>query len=96
MGGSGGLISKVVGAGLMIAGLFTGGVTSAMGMALMAAGVAVQVAGSLIFKPKLPSMNYRDTSERKQMLRSSSAPETVIVGKNSDIGFAFLRRRRGG
>ncbi len=36
MGGSGGLISKVVGAGLMIAGLFTGGVTSAMGMALMA------------------------------------------------------------
>ena len=57
MGGSGGLISKVVGAGLMIAGLFTGGVTSAMGMALMAAGVAVQVAGSLIFKPKLPSMN---------------------------------------
>ena len=26
-------------------------------------------------------MNYRDIDERKQMLRSSSAPETVIVGK---------------
>lgn len=90
MGGSGGLISKVVGAGLMIAGLFTGGVTSAMGMALMAAGVAVQVAGSLIFKPKLPSMNYRDTSERKQMLRSSSAPETVIVGKTVISGLLFF------
>ena len=96
MGGSGGLISKVVGAGLMIAGLFTGGVTSAMGMALMAAGVAVQVAGSLIFKPKLPSMNYRDTSERKQMLRSSSAPETVIIGKTVISGLLFFAEEETG
>ena len=96
MGGSGGLISKVVGAGLMIAGLFTGGVTSAMGMALMAAGVAVQVAGSLIFKPKLPSMNYRDTGERKQMLRSSSAPETVIVGKTVISGLLFFAEEEAG
>lgn len=96
MGGSGGLISKVVGAGLMIAGLFTGGVTSAMGMALMAAGVAMQVAGSLIFKPKLPSMNYRDTSERKQMLRSSSAPETVIVGKTVISGLLFFAEEEAG
>ncbi|GLX62603.1 hypothetical protein KMU_06430 [Proteus vulgaris] len=96
MGGSGGLISKVVGAGLMIAGLFTGGVTSAMGMALMAAGVAVQVAGSLIFKPKLPSMNYRDTGERKQMLRSSSAAETVIVGKTVISGLLFFAEEEAG
>lgn len=96
MGGSGGLISKALGAGLMIAGLFTGGVTSAMGMALMAAGVAVQVAGSLIFKPKLPSMNYRDTSERKQMLRSSSAPETVIVGKTVISGLLFFAEEEAG
>ena len=96
MGGSGGLISKVVGAGLMIAGFFTGGVTSAMGMALMAAGVAVQVAGSLIFKPKLPSMNYRDTGERKQMLRSSSAPETVIVGKTVISGLLFFAEEETG
>ncbi|HEK2602575.1 TPA: DUF1983 domain-containing protein [Proteus mirabilis] len=96
MGGSGGLISKVVGAGLMIAGLFTVGVTSAIGMALMAAGVAVQVAGSLIFKPKLPSMNYRDTGERKQMLRSSSAPETVIVGKTVVSGLLFFAEEEAG
>ncbi|HID8296212.1 TPA: phage tail protein, partial [Proteus mirabilis] len=96
MGGSGGLISKVVGAGLMIAGVFTGGVTSAMGMALMAAGVAVQVAGSLIFKPKLPSMDYRDTGERKQMLRSSSAPETVIVGKTVISGLLFFAEEETG
>ncbi|ENP4066635.1 hypothetical protein ACDM32_004238, partial [Proteus mirabilis] len=47
MGGSGGLISKVLGAGLMIAGLFNGGVTAGIGIALMSAGVAVQMAGSL-------------------------------------------------
>ncbi|UHD48533.1 DUF1983 domain-containing protein [Proteus mirabilis] len=96
MGGSGGLISKVVGAGLMIAGLFNGGVTAGIGIALMSAGVAVQMAGSLIFKPKLPSMNYRDTSERKQMLRSSSAPETVIVGKTVISGLLFFAEEEAG
>ncbi|HEK2149368.1 TPA: DUF1983 domain-containing protein, partial [Proteus mirabilis] len=70
--------------------------TSTMGMALMAAGVAVQVAGSLIFKPKLPSMNYRDTGERKQMLRSSSAPETVIVGKTVISGLLFFAEEETG
>ncbi|WP_239456654.1 phage tail tip protein J-related protein, partial [Proteus mirabilis] len=96
MGGSGGLISKVVGAGLMIAGLFNGGVTAGIGIALMSAGVAVQMAGSLIFKPKLPSMNYRDTGERKQMLRSSSAPETVIVGKTVVSGLLFFAEEEAG
>ncbi|HEK0520399.1 TPA: DUF1983 domain-containing protein [Proteus mirabilis] len=96
MGGSGGLISKVLGAGLMIAGLFNGGVTAGIGIALMSAGVAVQMAGSLIFKPKLPSMNYRDTGERKQMLRSSSAPETVIVGKTVISGLLFFAEEEAG
>ncbi|ENQ0217201.1 phage tail protein, partial [Proteus mirabilis] len=96
MGGSGGLISKVLGAGLMIAGLFNGGVTAGIGIALMSAGVAVQMAGSLIFKPKLPSMNYRDTGERKQMLRSSSAPETVIVGKTVVSGLLFFAEEEAG
>ncbi|EOW0225217.1 phage tail protein, partial [Proteus mirabilis] len=96
MGGSGGLISKVLGAGLMIAGLFNGGVTAGIGIALMSAGVAVQMAGSLIFKPKLPSMNYRDTGERKQMLRSSSAPETVIVGKTVISGLLFFAEEETG
>ncbi|EOZ8695398.1 DUF1983 domain-containing protein [Proteus mirabilis] len=96
MGGSGGLISKVVGAGLMIAGLFNGGVTAGIGIALMSAGVAVQMAGSLIFKPKLPSMNYRDTGERKQMLRSSSAPETVIIGKIVISGLLFFAEEETG
>ncbi|EOZ3764933.1 phage tail tip fiber protein [Proteus mirabilis] len=96
MGGSGGLITKVVGAGLMVAGLFTGGTTTALGIALMSAGVAVQVAGSLIFKPKIPSMDYRDTSERKQMLRSPSASETVIIGKTIASGLLFFAEEEEG
>ncbi|MEN0657185.1 phage tail tip fiber protein [Proteus mirabilis] len=96
MGGSGGLITKVVGAGLMVAGLFTGGTTTALGIALMSAGVAVQVAGSLIFKPKIPSMDYRDTSERKQMLRSPSASETVIIGKTIVSGLLFFAEEEEG
>ncbi|MEQ5206559.1 phage tail protein, partial [Proteus sp. fly-1067] len=96
MGGSGGLLTKVVGAGLMIAGLFNGGITAPLGIALMSAGIAVQVAGSLIFKPKIPSMNYRDTSERKQMLRSPSASETVIVGKTVASGLLFFAEEESG
>ncbi|EMI0020463.1 DUF1983 domain-containing protein [Proteus mirabilis] len=96
MGGSGGLITKVVGAGLMVAGLFTGETTTALGIALMSAGVAVQVAGSLIFKPKIPSMDYRDTSERKQMLRSPSASETVIIGKTIASGLLFFAEEEEG
>ncbi|MEQ5324949.1 DUF1983 domain-containing protein [Proteus sp. fly-1008] len=96
MGGSGGLLTKVVGAGLMIAGLFNGGITAPLGIALMSAGIVVQVAGSLIFKPKIPSMNYRDTSERKQMLRSPSASETVIVGKTVASGLLFFAEEEPG
>ncbi len=96
MGGNGGLITKVVGAGLMIAGLFNGGITAPLGIALMSAGIAVQVAGSLIFKPKIPSMDYRDTSERKQMLRSPSASETVIVGKTVASGLLFFAEEEPG
>ena len=41
-------------------------------------------------------MNYRDTSERKQMLRSSSAPETVIVGKTVISGLLFFAEEEAG
>ncbi|HGN1377469.1 TPA: phage tail protein, partial [Proteus mirabilis] len=41
-------------------------------------------------------MNYRDTGERKQMLRSSSAPETVIVGKTVVSGLLFFAEEEAG
>ncbi|HHN8583564.1 DUF1983 domain-containing protein [Providencia rettgeri] len=81
------VVSNIVSTGLMIAGAIMGGPA---GWAMIAAGMATQFAGSRLFKDKLPSMGYRDQSERKQMLRSPTAPETIIVGKTVCSGLLFF------
>lgn len=80
-------VTNIVSAGLMVAGVIA---TGGLGTALIVAGIAVQAAGTMIFKDKMPSMGYRDQSERKQMLRSSTAPETIIVGKTVCSGLLFF------
>nr|ELR5115188.1 phage tail protein [Providencia stuartii] len=85
-------VTNIVSAGLMIAGVI---VTGGLGTALIAAGIAVQAAGSMIFKDKVPS-GYRDQSERKQMLRSPTAPETIIVGKTVCSGLLFFAEEEKG
>ncbi|MEX6159616.1 phage tail tip protein J-related protein [Providencia manganoxydans] len=85
-------VTNIVSAGLMVAGVI---VTGGLGTALIAAGIAVQAAGSMIFKDKMPS-GYRDQSERKQMLRSASAPETIIVGKTVCSGLLFFAEEEKG
>ncbi|MBG5893239.1 phage tail tip fiber protein [Providencia rettgeri] len=86
-------VTNIVSAGLMVAGVI---VTGGLGTALIAAGIAVQAAGTMIFKDKMPSMGYRDQSERKQMLRSSTAPETIIVGKTVCSGLLFFAEEEKG
>ncbi|MEX9612317.1 phage tail protein, partial [Providencia manganoxydans] len=85
-------VTNIVSAGLMVAGVI---VTGGLGTALIAAGIAVQTAGSMIFKDKMPS-GYRDQSERKQMLRSPTAPETIIVGKTVCSGLLFFAEEERG
>ncbi|MER0515878.1 phage tail tip protein J-related protein, partial [Providencia stuartii] len=85
-------VTNIVSAGLMVAGVI---VTGGLGTALIAAGIAVQAAGSMIFKDKMPS-GYRDQSERKQMLRSAVAPETIIVGKTVCSGLLFFAEEEKG
>ena len=87
------VVSNIVSTGLMIAGAMMGGPA---GWAMIAAGMATQFAGSQIFKDKMPSMGYRDQSERKQMLRSSVAPETIIVGKTVCSGLLFFAEEEKG
>lgn len=87
------VVSSLVSTGLMIAGAIAGG---PVGWALIAAGMATQVASSMIFKDKMPSMNYRDQSERKQMLRSAVASETIIVGKTICSGLLFFAEEEKG
>ena len=87
------VVANVVSAGLMIAGVMA---TGGLGTALIVAGIAVQAAGTFIFQDKMPSMQYRDQSERKQMLRSSVAPETIIVGKTVCSGLLFFAEEEKG
>ncbi|MGO2107244.1 MAG: phage tail tip protein J-related protein, partial [Proteus vulgaris] len=86
-------VTSVVSAGLMIAGVIA---TGGLGTALIVAGIAVQVASAFIFKDKVPGSGYRDQSERKQMLRSASAPETVVVGKTMMSGLLFFAEEEEG
>ncbi|EJD6367333.1 DUF1983 domain-containing protein [Providencia rettgeri] len=87
------VVSNVVSAGLMIAGVMA---TGGLGTALIVAGIAVQAASTFIFQEKMPSMRYRDQSERKQMLRSAVAPETIIVGKTVCSGLLFFAEEEKG
>ncbi|HEM8140163.1 TPA: phage tail protein, partial [Providencia rettgeri] len=86
-------VTNIVSAGLMVAGVIA---TGGLGTALIVAGIAVQAAGTMIFKDKMPSMGYRDQSERKQMLRSPTAPETIIVGKTVCSGLLFFAEEEKG
>ncbi|MDS0822331.1 phage tail tip fiber protein [Proteus mirabilis] len=86
-------VTSVVSAGLMIAGIIA---TGGLGTALIVAGIAVQAASAFIFKDKVPGSGYRDQSERKQMLRSASAPETVVVGKTMMSGLLFFAEEEEG
>ncbi|WP_415887082.1 DUF1983 domain-containing protein [Providencia rettgeri] len=87
------VVSNIVSAGLMIAGVMA---TGGLGTALIVAGIAVQAASTFIFQEKMPSMRYRDQSERKQMLRSAGAPETVVVGKTVCSGLLFFAEEEKG
>ncbi|MDR5611513.1 MAG: DUF1983 domain-containing protein [Arsenophonus sp.] len=86
-------VTSIIGAGLMVAGVLA---TGGLGLALMAAGLAVQTAGSLLFQDKMPSGGYRDQAERKQILRSSTASETVVVGKTVCSGLLFFAEEEKG
>lgn len=87
------VVSNVVSAGLMIAGVMA---TGGLGTALIVAGIAIQAASTFIFQEKMPSMRYRDQSERKQMLRSAVAPETIVVGKTVQSGLLFFAEEEKG
>ncbi|MFS1539322.1 MAG: DUF1983 domain-containing protein [Candidatus Phlomobacter fragariae] len=84
--------TNIASVALMITGtVLTGG----WGLALIAAGLAVQAAGSLLFQEK-PLDGYRDQAERKQILRSSVASEVVIVGKTVCSGLLFFAETKKG
>ncbi|MDZ7322029.1 DUF1983 domain-containing protein [Kosakonia sacchari] len=57
--------------------------------------VAAQVATQLMTKK--PSLDaYRDTSERKQVLRAAASPKTVVYGRTMSAGTLFLSEEQAG
>ncbi|WP_343711183.1 phage tail tip fiber protein [Kosakonia radicincitans] len=57
--------------------------------------VAAQVATQLMTKK--PSLDaYRDTSERKQILRAAASPKTVIYGRTLSAGTLFFSEEQAG
>jgi hypothetical protein len=57
--------------------------------------VAAQVATQLMTKK--PSIDaYRDTSERKQVLRAAASPKTVIYGRTMSAGTLFFSEEQSG
>lgn len=57
--------------------------------------VAAQVATQLMTKK--PSLDaYRDTSERKQVLRAAASPKTVVYGRTMSAGTLFFSEEQPG
>lgn len=57
--------------------------------------VAAQIASQALTKK--PSLNgYRDTQERKQVLRAAASPKTVVYGKSLSAGTLFFSEEQAG
>lgn len=55
--------------------------------------VAAQIATQAL--TKTPSLNsYRDTSERKQVLRAAASAKTVVYGRSTSAGTLFFPKSR--
>lgn len=59
--------------------------------------MAASVAGALLTKSSVPGLgNYKQQSERKQVLRSSAAPQQYIYGKTVVSGLLFFAEEQAG
>ncbi|EAA4496330.1 phage tail protein, partial [Salmonella enterica subsp. enterica serovar Cubana] len=57
--------------------------------------VAAQIATQAL--TKTPSLNsYRDTSERKQVLRAAASAKTVVYGRSTSAGTLFFSEEQAG
>ncbi|EKY6155069.1 DUF1983 domain-containing protein [Escherichia coli] len=78
-------------------GAMAAGITTAMGIALAVASVAVGVVGSMLARPKLPSYSdYMSQQDRKQVLRSSAAADVVIYGHTVVSGLLIFAEEAAG
>ena len=94
-GGNSGLISTILGAVLIVAGVFTFGATSAMGVALIGAGIGMAVGGiAQMLMPKVDSTQNQNEDGNKANKGFGGAVTTIAQG--NPVPILYGQREVGG
>ena len=94
-GGNSGLLSTILGAVLIVAGVFTFGATSAMGVALIGAGIGMAVGGiAQMLMPKVDSTQNQNEDGNKANKGYGGAVTTIAQG--NPVPILYGQREVGG
>ena len=94
-GGNSGLLSTILGAVLIVAGVFTFGATSAMGVALIGAGIGMAVGGiAQMLMPKVDSTQNQNADGNKANKGFGGAVTTIAQG--NPVPILYGQREVGG
>lgn len=94
-GGNSGLLSTILGAVLIVAGVFTFGATSAMGVALIGAGIGMAVGGiAQMLMPKVDSTQNQNEDGNKANKGFGGAVTTIAQG--NPVPILYGQREVGG
>ncbi|ENX33527.1 hypothetical protein F889_02188 [Acinetobacter colistiniresistens] len=93
-GGNGGILNLVLGAVLIVAGVFTGGTTSAMGVALIGAGAGMFVGGiAQMLMPKTDAQNQNQDGNRSNF---GFGGAVTTIAQGSPVPILYGQREVGG
>ena len=94
-GGNSGLLSTILGAVLIVGGIFTGGLSSALGVALIGAGVGMAIGGiAQMLMPKVDSTQNQNEDGNKANKGFGGAVTTIAQG--NPVPMLYGQREVGG
>ena len=94
-GGNSGLLSTILGAVLIVGGIFTGGLSSALGVALIGAGVGMAIGGiAQMLMPKVDSTQNQNEDGNKANKGFGGAVTTIAQG--NPVPILYGQREVGG
>ena len=94
-GGNSGLLSTILGAVLIVGGIFTGGLSSALGVALIGAGVGMAIGGiAQMLMPKVDTTQNQNEDGNKANKGFGGAVTTIAQG--SPVPILYGQREVGG
>lgn len=93
--GAGGLVQTILGAILIVGGIFTGGLSTGLGVALIGAGVGMAVGGiAMMLMPKIETLQDQNQDGNKANKGFGSAVTTVAQG--NPVPVLYGQREVGG